>query len=171
MLAGLVKLSDRTPQECFVYGLVDPRDQAIRYIGQTSRGLERPRSHWLGSSSYAVNVWVDELKALGLEFEIVVLEYVPKPELRDAEARQIQKAADVGAPLLNRQLYANRAEKTTHAPVVRTMPTRKGRFGRTTWDEAVRSRNDPEFARTLEPKPKPTLVERMQRLIAERKDR
>jgi hypothetical protein len=61
-----------------IYGLVDPRTLMIRYIGQSVKGLARPRQHRNrsgGYSSYKTN-WIKELRSLGLDFNIVILEFV-----------------------------------------------------------------------------------------------
>lgn len=60
-----------------IYGLRDPRDGAIRYVGQSSRGLLRPRQHFYqakhGERGFKSN-WIRSLDSLGLKYEIVVLE-------------------------------------------------------------------------------------------------
>lgn len=60
-----------------VYGLVDPRTDFIRYIGRSSRGLERPKAHRypcnMKQHQYSAR-WVSKLVSLGLMYNIVVLE-------------------------------------------------------------------------------------------------
>ena len=34
------------PSKFLIYGLVDPRDGQLRYVGKSTSGLRRPRSHW-----------------------------------------------------------------------------------------------------------------------------
>lgn len=64
----------------FVYGLVDPRTQMIRYIGQSHVGMRRPREHRRnpakGTEHYYSVRWVAKLKRLGLTYDIVILEHV-----------------------------------------------------------------------------------------------
>lgn len=60
----------------FIYGLVDPRDLLIHYVGLSSRGMRRPREH-RHSSNLGCGKWVKQLQAAGLDYEIVVLEELP----------------------------------------------------------------------------------------------
>lgn len=63
-----------------IYGLVDPRTKFVHYVGLSGCGLRRPRRHRTEHTGSAAKVaWVLELQALGLDFDIVVLEYVDDP--------------------------------------------------------------------------------------------
>ncbi len=66
-----------------IYGLVDPRNYLVRYIGQSSTGLIRPSRHKNpGVMRYDQGPrsdWLQELHELGLSYEIVVLEEVIDP--------------------------------------------------------------------------------------------
>src|SRR5690349_9842599 len=70
-----------------VYGLVDPRNHMVRYIGQSSRGMKRPRAHRSKPQSDQTHCarWVRSLHGQGLDFEIVVLECCTEETLDDAE--------------------------------------------------------------------------------------
>lgn len=58
-----------------IYGLVDPRTLLVRYVGQSARGLARPRDHrGPARDNTRRSTWIKSLRALGLNFEIVVLE-------------------------------------------------------------------------------------------------
>lgn len=60
-----------------IYGLVDPRTGAIRYIGKSSSGRSRPTKHKYlrrDDRSYKAN-WIRQLQAISLDYEILVLEY------------------------------------------------------------------------------------------------
>lgn len=55
-----------------IYGLLDPRDSTIRYVGMSSKGMARARAHLLPSSkrrecNYKKRKWQQELDLLGLE--------------------------------------------------------------------------------------------------------
>lgn len=87
-----------------IYGLVDPRTDQVRYIGQSARGLDRPRQHltassYEGQSSYhfPVYVWIRKLLRLDLQPEIVILKSVEKrEELNQAERDLIAQYRKLG---------------------------------------------------------------------------
>lgn len=88
-----------------VYGLVDPRDGEYRYVGLSTRGLARPRSH-LGrvndnDHTYRAN-WLRTLNANNLKPIIVVLqECVDEDELAYAEDYWIRLLRIEGQRLTN----------------------------------------------------------------------
>ena len=89
----------------FIYGLVDPRTDAVRYIGKTKNGLKRPRMHGLPSrlkkdKTYKAN-WIREILTLGLTYTIRVLEEVPIADLCSAEQTWITFGLEAGWPLTN----------------------------------------------------------------------
>lgn len=71
-----------------IYGLRDPRTNEIRYVGQTRRGLKRPRQH-LKSSNINFNNhlknWVSELERANLAPEIHIFEELNGPENLSSE--------------------------------------------------------------------------------------
>lgn len=85
-----------------VYGLVDPRTGFVRYIGRSSHGLRRPEGHryHLDEVNHKAR-WLRQLKAVGLEYGIVVLEIVSPEFLDDAECFWIAQAKGLGWPLTN----------------------------------------------------------------------
>lgn len=90
----------------FIYGLVDPETHAVRYIGKSSVGLKRPRTHGNPSvlaktKSYKAN-WIRSLQSRGLQYVILILECVNSPhELDDAERRWIAQGHCDRWPLTN----------------------------------------------------------------------
>lgn len=106
--------------DAFIYGLADPtvedEVQALRYIGQTMRGLDRPKAHTQAKvlategNVHKAN-WIKKLKKLGKTPDILVLERVAtsptdddrtvKQALDEAEIRLIAYFKDLGSPLLN----------------------------------------------------------------------
>lgn len=62
----------------FIYGLIDPKSNEIRYIGQSSIGMKRSKQHWLKKSELnngtKVHNWCKKLLREKLEPKIVVLE-------------------------------------------------------------------------------------------------
>jgi hypothetical protein len=90
-----------------IYGLVDPRTDQIRYIGQSRNGLQRARSHSCPSVSRSDRnrhkfYWIRELKDLGLRFEVRVLgSFDTVDVLNDHERWAIAYGRACGWPLTN----------------------------------------------------------------------
>jgi group I intron endonuclease len=89
----------------FIYGLVDPRTDKIRYIGKTKAGMKRPQSHGLVCHLKKDRThkarWIQELRRAGLSYSVVVLEEVFEQDLCQAERRWIASARAQGWPLTN----------------------------------------------------------------------
>lgn len=86
-----------------IYGLIDPRDGQLRYVGKSSSGLRRPRRHvrLLDEKSYKAN-WVRELVSEGLSPEIEVLEeHQTAVALPEAECYFIAYFRSIGCRLTN----------------------------------------------------------------------
>lgn len=89
-----------------VYGLIDPRNGELRYVGKSSVGLTRPKAHRCNAilgreRTYKAN-WIRQLKAIGLDYEIEVLEELSSSdELNDAEVFWIQYFRFIGCRLTN----------------------------------------------------------------------
>lgn len=94
-------------KEMFVYGLVDPTNQQLRYIGLSSNGLDRPNSHFRVSqlakdTNLHKRRWIENLLKQNLKPEIVILERCNnREELAEAEVFQIQYYRSIGANLVN----------------------------------------------------------------------
>jgi hypothetical protein len=89
-----------------IYGLVDPRNQQLRYVGKTSCSLaSRLRQHINDAARAKVNLkrfaWLNELRAAGLKPEIFELETVVGAGWQDAERYWISYFKFVGANLCN----------------------------------------------------------------------
>jgi hypothetical protein len=87
-----------------IYGLTDPRDGQVRYIGKSASGLRRPRRHVQQAEAertYKAN-WIRGLLAQGQQPGIVVLaEATHKKELGELERQAITAYRQRGAPLTN----------------------------------------------------------------------
>lgn len=102
---------DNVPKN-LIYALWDPRFEdvlrGVRYIGQSSSGMKRPKSHMDASSiDNDVNIhksnWIRMLFRLGLEPRIVVLKELCSPDELDlAEIELISEHKKIGCDLLNR---------------------------------------------------------------------
>lgn len=89
-----------------VYGLVDPRDGQIRYIGKSSYGMSRPLQHKaphsLAKDKTYKGHWIRQLLSLGLVYSVVVLRNcTTNEESCQAEKEEIKKAKENGFQLTN----------------------------------------------------------------------
>lgn len=89
-----------------IYGLSDPRTGELRYIGKSSCGQKRARSHCYPSAisrdRTRTGAWIKSLRASGLKPAIDVLEQVQDAsKLSDAERFWIASLRATGAILLN----------------------------------------------------------------------
>lgn len=106
MSAPYSGLWDNPESNSFIYALIDPRNDQIKYIGQTSCGLQRIRQHYYNKDTEGKNSkkchWVNKLKKLGLVFKVLYLEYTQGLEnLNKLETFYIQKFKTSGCELLN----------------------------------------------------------------------
>lgn len=88
-----------------IYGLLDPRNREVRYVGKSCSGLRRPNRHRrpceLRTPTYK-NRWVLALAGLGLKPEVQILEDVGSPDgLCERERWWIAKFREDGARLTN----------------------------------------------------------------------
>lgn len=86
-----------------IYGLADPRDGSIWYVGRSTQPKRRAASHSTPRSEGAYKrEWVAELAACGLRPAMVMLETVAGvPAAIVAEARWVAYGRATGWPLLN----------------------------------------------------------------------
>jgi hypothetical protein len=87
----------------FIYALVDPRTQEVRYVGKTACTEERLRGHLYETQTKHTykGKWLAQLRREGLKPELVILEEVPEEVWQDAERRQITLYRAAGARLTN----------------------------------------------------------------------
>jgi hypothetical protein len=87
-----------------IYGLVDPRDGILKYIGQTKR---TPAVRVRNGYAPRVTAWLAELRAARLAPSIIrIREGVPVDDLLVAEAEEITRVIAAGGTLLNEQVTA-----------------------------------------------------------------
>ncbi|PZV02225.1 MAG: hypothetical protein DCF32_15275 [Leptolyngbya sp.] len=113
----------------WIYGLVDPRDGQVRYIGKTSCRLSLRLSRHIAAAKHEVENtyhrlnWIRELLALGLLPEIRELERNPA-DWTEAEARWIQHGRSQGWDLTNGTLGGEGYPTVNYAkldPILGTM--------------------------------------------------
>lgn len=107
-----------------IYGLIDPRNGELRYVGKSSQGLTRPQSHACPSNLTErthKGHWVKSLADLGLKPDILVLEVKPDANsLNEAECFHIAYFRQLGCNLTNATTGGegapgNRASETARA--------------------------------------------------------
>lgn len=88
-----------------IYFLLDPRDGAICYVGQTRRGLKRIQEHLKVDVKVGMQKlynWIRSLKRVGLLPEYRIVEYVDSIEqLDEAEIHWGELCRSLGCPLKN----------------------------------------------------------------------
>ena len=84
-----------------IYALVDPRSDAVRYVGRTIEARRRLIGHRNGHANPRERAWVMELRTVGLEPRMVTLEECPVRQLVDREDWWIKEMRRRGADLTN----------------------------------------------------------------------
>ena len=83
-----------------IYGLYDPRDDSLRYIGKSKNSAQRFKGHLSDfKRTTPVYLWIHQLRALGLKPYFLVLEEAE--DWIEAERRLIKEARARGEKLLN----------------------------------------------------------------------
>lgn len=99
--------AQRTGGRLVIYGLVDPRDGSIRYVGRTANVKSRYAAHcslgvWWRADNQRRRAWLEELQDRKLKPLLTELEAVPTFEAAvAAEERWIAKGRAEGWPLTN----------------------------------------------------------------------
>lgn len=91
------------PQTTFIYALIDPRDNAIRYIGKANDPQHRFQVHIRSCEKEATHKgrWIKGLKLLNLAPLLKIVEEIPFDRWKEREAYWIQYYHSQGAPLTN----------------------------------------------------------------------
>lgn len=86
----------------YIYGLKDPRDGKVYYIGKSDNPRARLACHLCDGTNPKKVTWLDGLFALGLRPELVILEELGGDgDWRAVEQRWISDGLDRGWPLIN----------------------------------------------------------------------
>jgi DNA-binding transcriptional regulator YiaG len=121
-----------------IYGLVDPRNQTIFYVGRSNSPDKRFYVHkrFVAGSSQPVQLRVQEIRAAGCEPELVILERVNKREAKEAEERWIARFRPTGSLVNQRDACATpRDAFGPDLPAMRPDEMRTIRFQRG-WSQA-----------------------------------
>jgi len=108
---------------CVIYGLLDPRNGYLRYVGKTATTLHKRRLSHLsdvrrGRVYIPRHKWISELLAAGLEPEGVEIESDPA-DWREAEQHWIGFFRAAGCDLLNATDGGDGLESFRHTPETR----------------------------------------------------
>ncbi len=86
----------------FIYGLCDPRDGCLRYIGKANNPTIRLyRHHCPGNKKNHRTDWLNSLKKSGLKPEMFIVEQIPASEWEEAERFWICYFKTIGCKLVN----------------------------------------------------------------------
>ena len=85
----------------FIYGLRDPRDSQIRYVGKSNDPRHRLRGHLSRRGGTYARNWIGSLLSDGIRPELVILEEVSKKRWKVAEQAWIQYLRRLGCKLTN----------------------------------------------------------------------
>ena len=87
-----------------IYGLTDPSDGSVRYIGKSNDRIRRFKDHLFNAfkGNAPVYAWIRKLRKLGLQPGLVVLkELKPDEDWKSEERRLISEYRSRGEELLN----------------------------------------------------------------------
>jgi hypothetical protein len=88
-----------------IYGLLDPRDQQLRYVGKTLHPSRRLREHLRQLDDTPRGAWLLELTTSGFKPKLIVFSEVSKADASEEEKETIRRYALLGCPLLNTHGY------------------------------------------------------------------
>lgn len=91
----------------WIYAMIDPRDQLVKYIGQTVNLKTRYSAicHGVISCSMKVREWVHGMKQDKVKPTMIILQETNQTDAGKVELKWIMTFLEAGAPLLNQQLY------------------------------------------------------------------
>lgn len=92
-----------------IYGLVDPREGKIRYVGKTKDMKQRRKSHYSASSifhrrNWYLTQWLLGMRVDGVTFEMRVLEITDSVNAGRIEQDWITKCLTDGCELFNQRI-------------------------------------------------------------------
>lgn len=85
----------------YIYGLVDPTDHKIKYIGRTGHLYQRWQQHVEEIAPTVKGEWIMRLRASGIEPTIIILDQIENGDVGDIENWWIEFGRRMGWPLTN----------------------------------------------------------------------
>lgn len=103
LISDIPNLGELQPARCWIYALVDPCSNEIRYIGCTRQIRVRSREHRNGFAvSRGIRKWLGSLKRINLKPQVFLIQEVTTNMNRDdTETYWISLCLSRGARLLN----------------------------------------------------------------------
>jgi hypothetical protein len=94
--------NDKSPSEItFIYALIDPVMEKMRYIGKANDPHRRLREHQSEKATHHRGRWIESLKSRGLAPEMIILEETTCEQWKEREIYWIAYYRAQGAPLVN----------------------------------------------------------------------
>ena len=93
---------DLFTKQVFIYGLKDPTNDQIRYIGKTNNLSKRIGDHITEKRKHRKNNWIKKLHREGLKPELVVIDQCDESNWKEFEIHYIRLFKSFGARLLNK---------------------------------------------------------------------
>ena len=99
----------------YIYGLVDPDTEEVRYVGQTENPKKRYRQHCGPETRLKTKKaeWIRGLISRGLKPSMIILEEVVAGRVSDCEAKWIRHYRSIGRELVNADEWGPGARKNT----------------------------------------------------------
>ena len=120
----------------FIYGLVDPENGKVRYVGKANNPEKRLKGHVKDAHSYRCANWVKALRRRGLSPQVITLAVVPIDDWQGAERSQIHLYRSLGMADLNLADGGEGWPGGTHSEQSRAKIS-AALVGRNTWNKGI----------------------------------
>jgi hypothetical protein len=105
-------------QKVYIYGLVDPDDGLVHYVGRTKKRHVRLEEHWRDRTTTGYKGrWLADLEGRGLFPRMVVFARVAAEDARAAETEWIERMSMEGHPITNVEARGLPKRVTREAPI------------------------------------------------------
>lgn len=125
-------------ERAYIYGLLCPLENKVRYIGQSKKPAERYKSHLRGDGRRPVAQWVRELAVKSLKPKLVILQIFERektsilhdswPEVNKAERQWCTRLVSDGHDLLNHERHHAKTEADDERMLIEAIETGQTMF-------------------------------------------